>query len=303
MEYKIREILKTEDYEFESDELVTSFISSIVKVNDVLGFIYSFFNNWENRDFKRNIVPTESKILLYHDYRNPELFNKITNEIILTDREIEVINNEYFSEMLDKKYNHFFSHLDFFNRHFRGKRDFSLFETYTMLLNSLNTTESIFSNGSIENPSSLNINLFRDKILNKNLMLRNDLKDKISLLDFPQQNNNQNGLLPNRSSADILVLLLNSKQAVEKFKNYESKLMRHQFLSDNRNKWLKNATELIQFYSFCERKSLFKDKYETNTNGIKLLRELYDFHSETSMDTPSKRKIKSHYTDLAFLEV
>lgn len=310
MEVEVWEFLNTDDYEIESKKLVSRFISTIVQPDDILGFIYSFFTDWENQNIKKNILKqfdsdfqqSDSNFSFYNP-RDPKLFNEAKNEIILTDKEIQYINQSYFIKRLEQNYNNFFSDLDSFHRHFRREKDFSLFQTYEMLLIYINERKSIFNNsGNIKNSLELNMIFFKDAVLNNNISLRQDLNDKILILDIPQQASIQNVFLPEKSRNTTLYELLNSRKDFEKYNHYESKLIEHQYLSRDGRQWLKKAVDLIKFYSFCERESLFNDDFEKNSHGVKLMRQLYNFHTEKSMDVPTKRKQKSHFADLSFLK-
>ncbi|RTY89634.1 hypothetical protein [Flavobacterium sp. GT3R68] len=76
------------------------------------------------------------------------------------------------------------------------------------------------------------------------------------------------------------------------FLEYERKLISLKYLDNSRGKWLKKSANLVRFYNHCENKNLFKDFYENNSEGIKFLRDLYDFHEKNSIDTPEKRKLQ-----------
>jgi len=88
----------------------------------------------------------------------------------------------------------------------------------------------------------------------------------------------------------IFNYLFNSIKSQEIFKKYEDKLVERQFLNDEKNKWLKDASSLIRFYNYCENKKLFIEEYKESSLGVKYLRVLFAFHDGTDLDKPSKRK-------------
>lgn len=91
-------------------------------------------------------------------------------------------------------------------------------------------------------------------------------------------------------SRDVIFnYLFNSPKSQEIFKSYESKLEESLFLNNGKDKWLKDASSLIRFYNYCEAKNFFKDKYKGSSEGVRYLRELYNFYEGENIDTPSKR--------------
>lgn len=92
----------------------------------------------------------------------------------------------------------------------------------------------------------------------------------------------------------IFNYLFNSLKSQEIFQKYEDKLVEKQFLNDEKNKWLKDASSLIRFYNYCEEKKLFTEEYETSSIGVKYLRDLFTFHEGTDIDKPSKRKMQNN---------
>ena len=97
-------------------------------------------------------------------------------------------------------------------------------------------------------------------------------------------------IMLDRSEIINRLIGLNTKKH-DKFLEYEKKLISLGYLNSDRNKWLKGAAKFIRFYLYCEKKSIIKDDiYRENSIGVKLLRALYDYNDNQSIDFPNKRK-------------
>jgi hypothetical protein len=93
------------------------------------------------------------------------------------------------------------------------------------------------------------------------------------------------------SREEILKKLLDGSTNRIKFESYEKKLVEKQFLSKELDQWKNSALSFMLFYTYCEREKLFRSIYFKNSNGVKLLRQLYSFEDGESLNPPSKRKL------------
>ena len=101
------------------------------------------------------------------------------------------------------------------------------------------------------------------------------------------------------------ILFKNDFKASEKFIKYEDKLIIHGFLNTDKTKWIKEASDLIRFYMYCEKNLLRKGIYEKDSRGVQFFRSLYDYYDGKSINVPSKRKKQlttSTKNDFDFLE-
>ncbi len=96
-----------------------------------------------------------------------------------------------------------------------------------------------------------------------------------------------------RTKDKIIGSLIN-KEFEEKFYSYEYKLESLGFLSEDRNKWLKESADLVRFYNYCEEKGLINRAYKNNRKGINYMRELYDFKKGTTIDESRKKRLKQN---------
>lgn len=87
---------------------------------------------------------------------------------------------------------------------------------------------------------------------------------------------------------EILKKLIGDNKNIEIYFSYEKILKLHNYLSIDYI-WIKKASNLSRFYSHCINKKIFKSYFYDDNRGIDLLRQLYDFHDGTSIDTKSKR--------------
>ncbi|AUC84358.1 hypothetical protein CW731_03175 [Polaribacter sp. ALD11] len=78
------------------------------------------------------------------------------------------------------------------------------------------------------------------------------------------------------------------------FEEYELKLIDNEFLSKDKNEWLKNPSSFIRFYNYCEAKNLFKKEFKKSKDGVSLLRRLYNFHISNNIDAPDKRQLQEN---------
>lgn len=93
------------------------------------------------------------------------------------------------------------------------------------------------------------------------------------------------------SREEILKKLLDGSTNRIKFESYEKKLVEKQFLSKELDEWKNSSINFILFYTYCEKEKLFRSIYFKNSNGVKLLRQLYSFEDGESLNPPSKRKL------------
>lgn len=88
----------------------------------------------------------------------------------------------------------------------------------------------------------------------------------------------------------LLGKLIENKTKLDKYLKLEKMLVKSNLLSPSFDKWLGSPLQLIEFNQFCELNKLFRNGYEKNSKGLKILRKLYRFNEGTSIDKPSKRK-------------
>jgi len=119
----------------------------------------------------------------------------------------------------------------------------------------------------------------------------------IDNLLISQNSINSTILSPNEkitSRNEILqILFKNDFNNSEKFIKCEDKLISHGYLNADKSQWIKEPSDLIRFYTYCEKNLLRKGIYEKNSKGIQYFRCLYDFHVGKGIDVPSKRKKQS----------
>lgn len=107
--------------------------------------------------------------------------------------------------------------------------------------------------------------------------------------DFPNIFKTKKGL----SKEEIIGSLIN-KGFEDKFYSYEYKLDSLGFLSEDRNKWLKESSDLVRFYNYCEEKGLINRAYKYKRKGINYMRELYDYKKGTSIDESREKRLKQN---------
>ena len=93
------------------------------------------------------------------------------------------------------------------------------------------------------------------------------------------------------SRDEILKKLFDGSNNRMTFESFEKKLVEKQFLSKELDQWKNSALSFMLFYTYCEREKLFRSIYFKNSNGVKLLRQLYSFEDGESLNPPSKRKL------------
>ena len=97
--------------------------------------------------------------------------------------------------------------------------------------------------------------------------------------------------IPTLSREEILKKLFDPSNNRITFESFEKKLIEKKFLSKELDQWKKSAVSFMLFYTYCEREKLFRSIYFKNSNGVKLLRQLYSFEDGESLNPPSKRKL------------
>lgn len=99
--------------------------------------------------------------------------------------------------------------------------------------------------------------------------------------------------IDNKPSNQIIIdKLIDGQSNKIAFENYEKKLVNQEYLSEDRKQWLKKSSDLVRLYNFFERKKIINRAYKDNSKGIKLLRELYNFHEGKSIDSPRSKRLK-----------
>lgn len=101
----------------------------------------------------------------------------------------------------------------------------------------------------------------------------------------------------------LLYSLIESKQKVDLFLEYEKQLVEKRYLSKDFSQWLKSPILLVKFYKYCEMNKIFRYNFNKKTKGVKLMRDLYNFQDGKSIDKPTKRDkyIKEVKHDYFFL--
>lgn len=97
--------------------------------------------------------------------------------------------------------------------------------------------------------------------------------------------------IPTLSREEILKKLIGGSNNRTTFENFEKKLFEKKFLSKELDEWYDSPVNFIRFYAFCENLNLFNPYFKKNTEGVKLLRELYSIEGGKSLDFPYKRSI------------
>lgn len=97
--------------------------------------------------------------------------------------------------------------------------------------------------------------------------------------------------VPTLSREEILKKLFDASNNRITFESFEKKLIEKKFLSKELDQWKNSAVSFMLFYTYCEREKLFRSIYFKNSNGVKLLRQLYSFEDGESLNPPSKRKL------------
>ncbi|AMA49653.1 hypothetical protein [Flavobacterium covae] len=160
---------------FENDCLnLNSTINGLLTEKNIEGFIFNFFNKYENNVLDINNLKCEIKLnkdykseILYNSKsysicRDSKLFDKIKNEIILRDDEIELINSSYFESKLDLLYKNISKKLTEF--HIKNKELYNdeMIFFYDEILNRMKDNfYNSYNSGLIKNFNELNINYFR----------------------------------------------------------------------------------------------------------------------------------------------
>ncbi|MDX8553932.1 hypothetical protein MK851_09905 [Tenacibaculum sp. 1B UA] len=102
--------------------------------------------------------------------------------------------------------------------------------------------------------------------------------------------------ISNHKRDEILSFLIGDSMSIEKFEKYEEKLITRNFLNDSRDTWLTSASDFLRFYNYCHKQSIFKNFLEKGSKGVKKLRILYNFFTETKADAYGKRQQKETKT-------
>jgi hypothetical protein len=97
--------------------------------------------------------------------------------------------------------------------------------------------------------------------------------------------------IPTLSREEILKKLFDASNNRITFESFEKKLIEKKFISKELDQWKNSALSFMLFYTYCEREKLFRSIYFKNSNGVKLLRQLYSFEDGESLNPPSKRKL------------
>jgi Mor family transcriptional regulator len=99
--------------------------------------------------------------------------------------------------------------------------------------------------------------------------------------------------------------LIDGSEMIQLFQKYEKQLIIEGFLSDNREKWLKNTASFMRFYNYCESKKVFKYFHEDSSSGVNMLRDLYNHHEGMKINNRDKRlkqsEVKRHKGQFDFL--
>lgn len=142
-------------------------INTILVEKNIEGFIFSFFDKIIFSEKKGEIdLEYKSEIVRNSDIfsmvRDVSLFDKLKNEITLTDKEIEYINSKYFENKLNSLYDYIENKLIQF--HIKNKNSFrdELISYYNEIEKKLNKNHFILYNtGKIKNSSAINTEYFR----------------------------------------------------------------------------------------------------------------------------------------------
>lgn len=87
----------------------------------------------------------------------------------------------------------------------------------------------------------------------------------------------------------LLHSLIENKQKLDVFLEYERELVEKKYLSKDFSQWLKSPILLVKFYKYCEVNKLFRYNFNNKSKGVKLLRKMYQFYDGESIDKPTKR--------------
>lgn len=142
-------------------------INTILVEKNIEGFIFSFFNKIIVSEKKGEIdLDYKSEIIQNSDIfsmvRDVSLFDKLKNEITLTDKEVEYINSEYFENKLNSLYDDIENKLIKF--HIENKNFFKdeLINYYNEIERKVNENYfNLYNNGKIKNSSAINTKYFR----------------------------------------------------------------------------------------------------------------------------------------------
>jgi hypothetical protein len=184
--FKIYDFLESNDFDKESSTFLSSTISHVIKPNNLEGFIFSFFKDYDNPNATKNIFPFGVKddgIYSLTFNRHPDLFDFEKQTVTLTEKEIEYIQNEYFGKQLEAVYKRLFSDLDAFHRHFEERNKFSLDECYDIILNFLSDSRGLYQ-GNISNINRLELTKFKDLTQSKLLSYKGAVDGKKSSLEY-----------------------------------------------------------------------------------------------------------------------
>src|SRR5688572_19234642 len=134
--YKIYDFLESNDFEKESNTFTSSVIAQIVKPDNIEGFIFSWFVDYDDPQSKKDILPFElrEKHSPLLNIRNPDLFDFANQTITLAEKEIMYITDKYFSIQIEGNYKRLFADLDAFHRQFESQYKFSIKECYNTIL-------------------------------------------------------------------------------------------------------------------------------------------------------------------------
>ena len=174
-------MLKTEPNSnfLQVSKIFKQLIDSVVKPQNVTGFVYSFFTN--------PVFPLEplylQEGLIKYISRPVESYNTETKVITIAREEAIYINNKLFDQKLQDSYNQLFNTLDMFHRHLKGAIDLdNLIDFYTTCLTSLDNDNGNYQFSKFYSLNDLNINHFKNQTAIQFHNLKEAIKEKIDSL-------------------------------------------------------------------------------------------------------------------------
>ncbi len=125
---------------------------------------------------------------------------------------------------------------------------------------------------------------------------KNVPNDKINIKKVNHRKEIIKKLIDDKATCKCVLKEVNCK---EMFKLFENGLEKEGYINDTWTKWESSAPSLVRFYFFCIDKNhtVFRDKYTTEenfTNGLKLLRKLYDYWEKPYLNERRKMKIANN---------
>jgi hypothetical protein len=287
----------------ENDYLsLMSYIYSIVKPDNVQGYIYSFFNLYNDNTSqldttkKKEITSkTDLSIFPLLGIRDDKYYDKENDTITLLDYEINFINDSLFRKKVDRLYDSLIINIERFDQNYFLTKKFTVISYYEEILSFIKDTNGAYRSGNLKNTAQLNLNIFKDYVQQKNDNLIRNIELRINSVPIQTQTKQignyspENIRLSREQIINKLIGLQTSKH--NKFLDYEKRLIIEGYLNSERSLWLKGAASFIRFYIYCENKSIFKnDIYGITAEGVKLLRDLYNFNEGKNLDFPTKRE-------------